>query len=136
MSLAVTATTLRPVPKPTSLRIGQHAARALARSQGHLFDDLAADHEAAQASDVADLIDARRDEHIRNALRLVRLARRDRANMDGYLALADGHLREAIRTDRIHDEHRRRGRRQIGASIEAGKAGVAVIDALLTGRSS
>lgn len=115
------------------MHIGQQAALRLAEAQGLVFADLAADLEAADANDVADKIDARRDELIREALRLVRLARHDRDNADSYLALADGCLAEAIRIDRYHDEHRRRGRQQIAASIEAGRATSGVHEELLTG---
>lgn len=132
----VAPTSIRPVPKPrrrSSARVGGLAAYRLAEAQGHAFRDIAADLDAADANDTADQIDARRDEHIRQALRLVRLARHDRANAESYLALADGHMAEAIRTDRIHDQHRRRGRRLIAASIQAGRDVVGVHEELLSG---
>jgi hypothetical protein len=121
---------IRPAPKPTPMVSGR-VARRLAEAQGHAFADIAADLDAADAHDTADQIDARRDTHIRCALRLVRLARRDPSSADAYLALADGHLVEAIRADQIHDEHRKRERVGIADSIGAGQALNGVIESML-----
>lgn len=126
--------TIRPVPKPTRRPIATGAvARRLAAAQGCAFEDIAADLEAADALVVAATIDRRRDEQIRCALRLVRLARHERQNRDAYLVLADGHLCEAIRLDRITDEHERRAEAQVAVSLVAGRAVVAAHEHLLTG---
>jgi hypothetical protein len=102
-------------------------------AQGHAFRDIAADLDAADALTTSATIDARRDEHVRNALRLVRLARKDRANVESYAALAEGHLAEAIRLDRIVAEHDARARRQVALSADQGRAVVAEQEVLLMG---
>lgn len=134
------STTIRPVPKPKPKPARPFppvvgiVARKLADAQGRAFEDIAADLDAADALVVGRTVDLRRDEHVRQALRLVRLARKDRQNAVAYLALADGHLREAIGLDRIVDEHGGRAARQVDASLEHGRAVVGIHESLLRGR--
>lgn len=128
-------TSVRGVPKPASKPLATGAvAQRLTVAQGHAFRDIAADLEAANALQTSKAIDNRRDEHIRQALRLVRLARHDRTNAESYVALADGHLCEAIRLDRIVAEHDGRAREQVAASADAGRAVVGEHEALLAVR--
>lgn len=126
----------RPVPKPAPVQLGQRAAEKLAQAQGHAFADIAADAEALDAHATADRIDADRDPLI---VRIVRLAgaiehdlRTSRASRALATQIKAAGL-EAIRKDRLHDEHRARERAGIAASIDAGRSVVAVQESLLTG---
>lgn len=121
----------RPLPVQATGRL----AIRLAEAQGRAFEDIAADLNAATALGVGKAVDGRRDEQIRQALRLVRLARRDRPNAEAYLVLAEGHLKEAIRLDRVKDEHDRTAEASVDDSLEHGRAVVGLQDELLTGRS-
>lgn len=131
-------TTLRPVPKPTPRPIvGGRAAYRLAQAQGRAFEDIAADLDAAEVLGVGRLVDHRRDPLILEIVRLFSAIRHDLGTSRASRALAtrgEACALEAIRLDRIKDEHDADAERYVGASLAAGRAVIAVHEELLTGR--
>lgn len=133
-------TTLRPVPKPSrkpaAIEISRLAAHRLVEAQGFLFNDIAADLDASQALEVAENIDRQRDPLLPQMVRLFRAIRHDLNISAASRAMAVEGERcglEAIRLDRIKDEHDARAKRLVLVSIEHGHVVVASHEALLTG---
>lgn len=137
-------TTIYPVPKPKPARkrrrahveVSRLAAHELVRAQGYAAKDIVADLEAAEALGVARAIDKRRDPLILEMARLFAAIRHDLNTSKASVALAtrgEACALEAIRLDRITDEHGVRAQVQVSTSIEAGQAVVAVHEGLLTG---
>jgi len=133
-------TTIRPVPKPSPRPIvSGRAAYRLAEAQGFTFEDIAADAEAAHALDVGKVIDLRRDPLVYEMVRLFRAIRHDLNISPASRVMAtkgEACGLEAIRLDRIKDEHDLMAELRIDASIEHGRAVVAVQEELLTGREA
>jgi hypothetical protein len=131
-------TTVRPVPKPIRRPIATGAvARRLAETEGFAFADIAADQEAADALDVATLVDTRRDPLVVEMTRLFTAIRCDLNTPPAVRALAtrgEACGREAVRLDRIIAEHDQRARTEVAASIVAGRTVVGALECLLTGK--
>lgn len=136
--VTVDRTTIRAVPKPTPRPIvNGRAAYRLAEAQGFSFEDIAADVEAARALDVGKVIDLRRDPLVFQMVRLFRAIRHDMNVSAASRAMAtqgEACGLEAIRLDRIKDEHDLTAEIHVDASIEYGRSAVAVHEELLTGR--
>lgn len=134
-------TTIHPVPKPkrrpSHTVVRGRAAYRLAAAQGYAFEDIAADVETADALAVARQVDQRRDPLIVEMVRLFAAIEHDLNISAGSRALATRGKAcglEAIRLDRIKDEHDERAEQQTANSIAAGRAVVTIQDGLLTGR--
>lgn len=133
-------TTVHPVPKPKRrtyrVIVRGRAAYRLADAQGFAFEDIAADIEANDALTVAQQIDQRRDPLILEMVRLFVAIRHDLSTSAASRALATRGAAlgaEAVRLDQIIAEHDERARQQTAASLEAGRAVVAVHESLLRG---
>lgn len=115
----------RAVPKPQRpvavLQVSRLAAHRLAEAQGRAFQDISADLDAADALETARIIDRQRDPHLLQVVRFFCLIRQEPGNALAYATLGEGHAREAIRLDRIKDEHDRRAEVHVDDSIEHGR---------------
>lgn len=135
--------TIHAVPKPvrrSQTRQGPLAtglvAKRLAAAEGHLIEDIAADLEAVDALAVAKQVDRRRDPLVVEMVRLFGAIEHDLSASAASRALATRGKAlgcEAIRLDRIKDEHDERAEHQTVASIAAGRIVVTVHETLLTG---
>lgn len=129
-----------PAPDDTgSPKLHQVHLRTITRAQGFVFSDIHADADATDALDTARAIDRRRDPLVREMTRLFMAIRHDLNTSATSRALAtrgEALGREAVRLDRLVDEHAERAEQHVGRSIEAGRAVVALHEAVLVGRPS
>lgn len=118
----------------------QSHQRLVTLAQGHAWDDIAADADAADRLATARLIDRQqRDPLILEMTRLFTAIRHDLNTSAASRALAaqgEAKGKEAIRVDRAIDEHTDFAEQGVDLSIEAGRALVAVQELLLTGRAA